>query len=401
MTTTEAPILTVDQATDAQLQEVYDFLSGNPHHNPDMLEAVNTEMLKRAADSITALRSWQDGKAATVTKTSQESPMDKAPEAKKATMQTRPATINDVVGQKDLVNQIRTVVFGAKLTGEKVPHILLSGPAGHGKTTLAKVIASDIGIPMIETTGMVLRKTQDLVGLLASIKEPTVLFIDEVHAMAPWVQECLYTAMEDGCVDLIGGSGNDVVTMKHEIPGLVVVGATTRPGKLTAPMRDRYGFQGTVVRYSTEDLGELVAKAWARVGVEADEGEALAVAQRSKYIPRLALNMASRVRDVAAVQGTPNKIPAGMAADALAVFGISETGLDENDFRILRALVNDFPGKAVGLDSLAQHLEMDRITLADQYEPFLVREHYVVRTQRGRMAAQAAYELVKALDNAA
>lgn len=309
----------------------------------------------------------------------------------------RPESIDAIVGQKDLVGQLRIVCMGAKKRGTKIPHILLSGPAGYGKTTIANVVSKETGIKMIVTIGNQIKRPADLVGILLKVDGPVILFIDEIHAMSKAAQESLYTVMEDGRIDVIGGYGSDSVAYSKEIPGLVVIGATTNPGKLNVPMRDRFGFQGTYTTYSDVELGTMVSRGLEREGMSHDFGEAVVIAQRSKGTPRRALALAQRVLDYAAVIDCGN-LKDGIASDALAVFGINEAGLDETDVRILEALtVGQYAGKAVGMDTLAQYLNLDAITLRDQYEPFLTRAEYLIRGKGGRQATPKAYALVKEL----
>jgi Holliday junction DNA helicase RuvB len=361
------------------------------------LAVVEADILRRAkaqAGGLENLRQWAQGKAQprqTAPKAPQASPaVPKAPPS----IKDRPQAIQEIVGQKNLVGRLQMVCAGATLRGTPMPHCLISGPAGFGKTTLAQIIAKELKAELIVTAGMVLKRSNDLVGLLVKIDGPTILFIDEIHAMAKIAQEQLYTALEDGKIDILGGHGMDTVAYTHELPNLVVVGATTRPGLLTTPLRDRFGFQAVMDDYAAEELAEIVTRAWDRVNVPCEHAEALTVAERCKGVPRRALHLAERVLDYQAVMGTEG-ITEGLAAAALELFGINEAGLDEADFKILDALTSRFAGKSVGLDALSQALDMDAKTLAEQYEPYLVRMGYMARAKGGRMATAEAYEFMK------
>ena len=315
-------------------------------------------------------------------------------ETETPSVKDRPQDLNEMVGQETLVRQLKMVCVGSKLRGTPMPHILISGPAGHGKTTLAGIIANQLGAKLVTTTGMVVRKPQDLVGLLVKMDGPTCLFIDEVHALSKPVQETLYTVLEDARIDIIAGSGTESESMSHDLPELVVVGATTRPGLLTIPFRDRFGYQGVMDPYTEEELAIIAGRAWDRVGVSYAAGEAEELAKRAKGVPRRVLHLVERVLDYMAVINA-KEVVSGTVSDALSIFGIDADGLDEVDFRILCALTGPFAGKTVGLDALAQALDLDAHTLTEQYEPYLTRRHLIIRAKSGRMASPEAYQLVK------
>lgn len=304
----------------------------------------------------------------------------------------RPVTMKDIVGQERLLTQLQMVCAGSNLRNTPMPHILLSGPAGHGKTTLSKVIAAELEATLVTTTGMVLRKPADLLGLLVKMTGPTVLFIDEIHALPVSVMEMLYEVLEDGTVSTVVGSGADGRAQTHQLTDFVCVGATTRPGVLTRPFLQRFGFQGVVEQYTPEELAEIVQRAWRRVGAAYEDGAALEVATRCKGVPRRSLHLAERVLDYSSVHG--DLVSEKMAQQALSFFGIDTNGLEADDHRILEALTGPFAGRTVGLDALSQQLGMDSKTLADQYEPWLMQQGYISRTKTGRMALPAAYELL-------
>lgn len=326
-------------------------------------------------------------------------PTPSAPPTPPPSVRDRPVELDAIVGQAALVDQLKMVCRGAQVRGTPMPHVLLSGPPGLGKTTLAGVIAHTLGSELVTTTGMMMRKPADVVGLLIKSTgkgQGTVLFVDEVHAMSKPATEVLYEALEDAKVSTIMGSGTEAVAYTHELPGFVCVGATTDPGKLAQPFRDRFGYQGVLEEYSTEEIATIVERAWARVSVGFGPEEPFELALRSKGVPRRALHLAERVLDYAAVEGE-GPVTEGLVATALARFGIDEAGLDEVDFKILTALTGNFAGRSVGLDSLAQYLNMDPTTLSKQYEPFLVRSELVTRLKGGRMATPKAYELLEAV----
>ena len=306
----------------------------------------------------------------------------------------RPEDISGMVGQTVLVNQLRILAAGAKLRGTPIPHILLSGPAGFGKTTLAGIIAGETGGELMVTNGMTLRKSSDLLGLLIKLTPNAVLFIDEVHRLPTTVMEALYTALEDRCVDLLIGSGKSTRAYRHELPVFTCVGATTQPGQLAGPFRDRFGFHGQLEPYTVEELTEIVRRAWVRRGVTFGAGEPRQVAERCKGVPRLALHLAERVLDYAAMMGS-KAVDAGRSGAALTAFGIDDRGLDKVDWRILDALVNTFQGRCVGVATICQAIDIDPSTFERQHEGPLVRAGLMQRTQAGRMALPAAHEMFR------
>ena len=304
----------------------------------------------------------------------------------------RPRTLDDMVGQTELLTQLRIVINGSLLRDKPMPNCLISGPPGYGKTTLAQVIAEEMDAKLITTSGIVMRKPQDLAGLLVKMEPNSVFFCDEIHALPTAVMEMLYEALEDNKVSLLVGSGSDTTTQTFALPRWICVGATTRPGLLTKPFRDRFGFTGVMDTYTTEDLATIVDRAWKRSDTEFHEGEPLEVAKRCKGVPRLALHLSERVLDYAAVRGNET-ICQGLTDVALATFGVDENGLDRTDWKILDALVNRFGGRTVGIDALAQFLDLDKKTLTDQYEGPLVQSGLMHRTASGRMATPEAYAL--------
>lgn len=306
----------------------------------------------------------------------------------------RPQDMSEMVGQHELVSQLKIVVKGAQIRQTTIPHVLLSGPAGHGKTTLAGIIANICGGTLVKSSGMALQKPEDLAGILLRLVPNTVLFIDEVHRLPIAVMETLYSALEDGEITTLIGSGKSTRAMATKLPRFTCVAATTKPGSLSTPFRDRFGFHGTVVHYSVDELAEIVDRAWARMGIAAAEGEGFEVAKRCKGVPRLALHLAERVLDYCAVAGATG-VPENHAGEALEAFGVDERGLTSQDWRVLDALVNRFAGRPVGLDALASAIDVDKETLSNEIEPPLVHSNLIERTARGRMALPEAYELFR------
>lgn len=341
--------------------------------------------------SLEKVREWASRNSTSKKKAKLEVVPDQVPDLL-TSVRDRPARLDDMVGQDNLLNQLRMVCAGSQLRGTPMPHVLLAGPAGHGKTTISQIIATELGAEMIAASGMTLRKVMDLVSLLMKAAGPTVLFIDEIHAMPHWTMEVLYQAMEDGEVSTVIGTAEDSMAYTHKLEDFVVVGATTRPGTLTVPFRQRFGFHGVVEAYSEDELATIVGRAWDRVGWMYSDLEPVELARRCKGVPRRALHLAERVLDYTVVQGN-EKIGDGDVDRALTLFGIDDLGLDKDDHRILDALCNAFGGRTVGLETLAQFLDMDSKTVAEQHEPFLCQKGYMSRTKSGRMALPAAYEL--------
>ena len=305
----------------------------------------------------------------------------------------RPKTLDDVVGQADLIQRLRVVVLGSVVRNSKMPHCLLIGSAGMGKTSLSEIISEELGVPMISTTGMMLKSAKDLVGLVVKTQGPCILFTDEIHSASRQAREGLYQIMEDGKVDVLSGTGNETVAYTHPVPDLIVVGATTRSGLLEAPLKDRFGFIGQMSFYTDEELGVIVGKCWERNDLPYAPEESLEVARRSRGVPRTAIKWAKRTMDYAAVRGM-EEIEPGTVNAAMDVFGVDSIGLEELDYKILCALTDQFSGRAVGIEALASLIDVDLRTVMDA-EGYLCRTGLMTRTRSGRMATADAYALLR------
>lgn len=306
----------------------------------------------------------------------------------------RPGRLADFTGQDDVVRELSIVLTAAKSRGEPPHHILLSGPPGLGKTTLAGVIANETGMRLTSTTAPLLEKPGDLVSLLVSLEQPTVVFVDEVHQLPRAVEETLYTAMEDGRIDLVLSEGTArAKTVTMPLVPFTLVAATTRTGLLGAPFRDRFGYIARLRPYEVPALTGIVHRSAGLLGLRLDDAAAHVIASRSRGTPRIANRLLRRVRDWSETIGTTGAgIDAAAAAAALEAFGVDQAGLDSVDREILRALCGQFGGGPVGVATLAAATGEDAVTLQDAHEPFLMRSGLLARTPRGRTATRAAYE---------
>lgn len=303
----------------------------------------------------------------------------------------RPADIAHYVGQVELRRRLHIVLGGASARGQLPPHILLSGPAGFGKTTLGRIVAAELGLPLVTTSAPALQRVGDLAGILVA-EGPRVLFVDEIHRLPMAVEEALYEALEDGTLSVTLGQGTDARLRTLRLAPFVLVGATTRPGAMSQPLRDRFGWHGQMAAYSVGELAEIVSGSWSRRGIDAGDGAAEVIARAARGVPRVALHLGERAADLAALRGA--ELTAELAAEALRAFGVAPDGLDEVDRAILEALTGRFAGKPVGLDNLAQALDLDPLTVEAEHEGYLVRSGLVTRTGRGRQATERAFELV-------
>lgn len=302
----------------------------------------------------------------------------------------RPADFSEFHGQTKVKEQLLVMVEAAKLRGEPLDHVLLCGPPGLGKTTLANLIASAIGSRLHATSGPQIERAGDLAGLLTNLQERDILFIDEIHRLHPSVEEYLYPAIEDFRLDIIIDQGPKARTIRIDLPPFTLVGATTRAGMLTAPMRSRFGIPNRLDYYTTDELRHILTRSAGLLQVAIEPEGALEIARRSRGTPRIANHLLRWVRDFAQVRAG-GAVTGEVAAQALTMRDIDETGLDEMDTRVLEAIITKFDGGPVGLNSVAVAVGEDASTLEDVHEPYLVMQGYIKRTPRGRVAMPSAY----------
>ncbi|MBQ1840743.1 MAG: Holliday junction branch migration DNA helicase RuvB [Atopobiaceae bacterium] len=303
----------------------------------------------------------------------------------------RPRTLDEYCGQQRVRDNLRVLIQAARDRGEPLDHVIFSGPPGLGKTTLAGVVANEMGANLHTTSGPAIERTGDLAAILTNLSEGDILFVDEIHRLNHQVEEVLYPAMEDFFLDIVIGKGPAARSIRLDIPHFTLVGATTRTGLLTGPLRDRFGISYRLDYYSTDELARIVARSAAILGVEIDAQGAAEIASRSRGTPRLANRLLKRVRDYAQVKAE-GSISWEVAAEALAFFEIDELGLDWMDVKILDALARTFRGRPVGLTTIASAVGEDPSTLEDVYEPYLLQQGLIIRTPQGRQATPAAFE---------
>ena len=302
----------------------------------------------------------------------------------------RPKLLAQYIGQEQLKSNLGIAIKAAQARGEALDHVLFHGFPGLGKTTLAYVIANEMGANIRVTSGPVIERAGDLAAILTSLQEGDVLFIDEIHRLNHVVEEILYPAMEDYQLDLIIGQGPGARSVKMDLPRFTLVGATTRTGLLTPPLRDRFGMVLRLDFYTPDELVTIVKRSAHLLGVPMDEGGALEIGRRSRGTPRIANRLLKRLRDFAEVKAQ-GSITAQVADEALNMLGVDQEGLDEMDRRILLTIIDKFQGGPIGLETLATMACEEKTTLEDVYEPFLIQMGLLMRTPRGRMATQAAY----------
>ncbi len=303
----------------------------------------------------------------------------------------RPLTLEEYIGQTAIKENIKIFIEAAKQRGEALDHVLLYGPPGLGKTTMAGVIASEMGVKFKVTSGPAIEKPGDIAAILNNLQHGDILFIDEIHRMSRHVEEVLYSAMEDYCIDIVVGKGPAAKSIRLTLPKFTLIGATTRAGMLSSPLRDRFGIIQRLEYYTNEELGCIIRRTGSILQTPITEAAALELAKCSRGTPRVANRLLKRVRDIALIK-YDNHIDEEVCAKSLELLNIDRNGLDDIDRRIIHAIALQFKGGPVGLDTLAAAIGEERDTLEDVYEPYLIQQGYMQRTPRGRMLAPKAYE---------
>lgn len=303
----------------------------------------------------------------------------------------RPQSFDDYVGQERMKESLRICIDAALQRGEALDHTIFYGPPGLGKTTIAHIIAKEMGASLRSTSGLVLTHAGDLAAILTNLQEHDVLFIDEIHRLPASVEEALYPAMEDYQLDLVVGQGPAARTVKLDLPQFTLVGATTKAGALTSPLRDRFGLVYRLDFYSPSDLEQIVTRSAGVLGTSIDQAGAAEIARRARGTPRIVNRLIRRVRDYAQIKAEGH-ISRQVAQEALAWLGVDSAGFDEMDRKILLTIIEKFNGGPVGVESLAAAVQEDKVTLEDVYEPYLIQAGYIDRTGRGRQATKLAFD---------
>jgi holliday junction DNA helicase RuvB len=325
--------------------------------------------------------------------TEEFSPLDaaaNAPEDEKLDQNLRPSKLEDYIGQTAVKNNLNVVMQAAKQRSEVLEHVLLYGPPGLGKTTLAHIIAREMGVNIKVTSGPAIERSGDLASLLTNLSEGDVLFIDEIHRLNKNVEEVLYPAMEDYVLDIILGKGPGARSIRMDLAKFTLIGATTRIGMLSGPLRDRFGATYRLEYYEQEDLEKIIGRSAKILGAKIEKEASLELAKRSRFTPRIANRLLKRVRDFAQVKGHDTINLKGLK-EALQLLEVDELGLDKNDRRILDVLINKFSGKPVGLNTIAAATGEEEDTITDIHEPFLIRLGLISKTPKGRQATENAY----------
>lgn len=302
----------------------------------------------------------------------------------------RPLRLDEYIGQENVKKNLKVFIEAAKIRKEPLDHVLFYGPPGLGKTTLASIISKEMNSNLKVTSGPVIEKPGDLASILTSLEDREVLFIDEIHRLSRTVEEILYSAMEDYCLDIIIGKGPQSKSIRIDLSKFTLVGATTRLGLLTSPLRDRFGVILAMDYYTNEELKKIITRSSKILNVDVTEEAALEIAKRSRGTPRIANRLLRRIRDFAQVNNT-NVVDILLAKESLEVLEVDEMGLDKIDKKILNAIIYNFNGGPVGVETIAHFLSEELNTLEDVYEPFLIQQGFLVRTPRGRVATEKAY----------
>lgn len=302
----------------------------------------------------------------------------------------RPQSLAEYIGQKKATDNLKIFIEAAKLRGEPLDHVLFYGPPGLGKTTLAGIIANELGVDLRITSGPAIERAGDLAAILTNLNENDVLFIDEIHRLNRQVEEVLYSAMEDFALDIVIGKGPSARSIRLDIAKFTLIGATTRAGSLSAPLRDRFGVSCKFELYTTEELMRIIRRSAGLLNVEADESSLREMAKRSRGTPRVANRILKRVRDFSQVKGD-GRIDLAITEEAMQALGVDPMGLESLDREILRTIIERFKGGPVGIDTIAASIGEERITIEDVYEPYLIQAGFLHRTQKGRVVSEQAY----------
>lgn len=303
----------------------------------------------------------------------------------------RPQHLDEYIGQKAVTDNLKVFIEAAKLRGEPLDHVLFYGPPGLGKTTLAGIIAKELGVDIRITSGPAIERAGDLAAILTNLNENDVLFIDEIHRLNRSVEEVLYSAMEDYALDIIIGKGPSARSIRLELSKFTLIGATTRAGSLSAPLRDRFGVMAKFESYTTDELMTIIRRSAGLLGIQADEESLREMAMRSRGTPRVANRMLKRVRDFSQVEGN-GTIDIDITKKALEALGVDMLGLENIDREILRVIIERFNGGPVGIDTIAASMGEEKVTIEDVYEPYLIQQGLLHRTPKGRVVSKEAYE---------